>query len=757
MKHNYFLLLFIIILTSISSSAFSLAPSADLGVVSLDSPTTPMCADKPNLIVTIKNYSANKHNFAVDNAVITVNITGASTNTYTLSVMTGTLAAGGTAQFTVASPIDLRTAGNHFFDARIDVLTGDADNSNDALPTVDVKVHPLPTVTLTAFSAVCLNTPAFTLSGGSPAGGIYSGSGVSGGIFTASSAGTGNKTINYIYTDGNGCAASAQKTITVRPLPTVIHSTLSSVCADLPSFSLSGGSPIGGTYSGTGVSGGAFDPAVAGPGTFTVTYMYTDGNGCSSSASPTQTVNALPSVTFGQVGYVCINGTAITLTSGSPTGGTYSGTNVSGGSFDPSISAAIGTFTLDYSYTDGNGCSSVATQTVDVYDIPTVTHSALSDVCEGSDTIILSGGTPTGGTYTGTGISMGSFVPTLSGPGTFTLTYSYTDGNGCSNETSPTITVNPTPVVTLGSLPAVCDNVMTFSLSGGSPSGGVFSGTGVNGGMFDPAAATAGNHVISYIYIDPTTTCTDTARQTITVHSSPVVDLGNDTAICESSIILDAGNSGATYLWSTGATTQTINTLTSDTIDVMVTDANNCMATDTVEFIYQPLPTIALTLTTTFVCINDPAITLSGGSPAGGSYSGTAVSGGMFTPSTAGGGNHVIVYTYIDPLTGCSDTAENTITVGCTGIAALEAENVFFLRNDAFNNTISVIINGSVTETVSLSVSDVQGKTLYTETLNTPNSGGTTTINTASFADGLYFVSLKTTAGHYSQKVFVQH
>jgi len=336
----------------------------------------------------------------------------------------------------------LTTSGIHKFDATVNILTGDADNSNDALPTVQITVHPLPTVTLATFSAVCLNTPGFTLSGGSPVGGIYSGTGVSGGIFTASSAGTGNKTITYTYTDPvTTCPNSAQKTITVRALPVVTHSSLSAICADLPSFSLSGGSPIGGTYSGTGVSSGMFDPAVSGSGTFTVTYLYTDGNGCSSSASPSQTVNALPTVTFGQVGYVCINGTPITLTTGSPAGGTYSGTNVSGGSFDPSISAAIGTFTLDYSYTDGNGCSSVATQTVDVYDLPSVMHSTLSDVCEGSDTIILSGGSPAGGSYSGTGVSSGDFIPTVSGPGTFTLTYTYTDGNGCSNTASPTITV----------------------------------------------------------------------------------------------------------------------------------------------------------------------------------------------------------------------------------------------------------------------------------------------------------------------------
>jgi hypothetical protein len=49
--------------------------------------------------------------------------------------------------------------------------------------------------------------------------------------------------------------------------------------------------PAGGTYSGTGVVGGAFDPAVAGPGVYTITYTYTNANGCTNSDDATYTVN----------------------------------------------------------------------------------------------------------------------------------------------------------------------------------------------------------------------------------------------------------------------------------------------------------------------------------------------------------------------------------------------------------------------------------------------------------------------------------
>ncbi len=52
------------------------------------------------------------------------------------------------------------------------------------------------------------------------------------------------------------------------------------------------------------------------------------------------------------------------------------------------------------------------------------------------------------------------------------------------------------------------------------------------------------------------------------------------------------------------------------------------------------------------VCVNEPAITLQGGSPQGGTYSGPGVSGNTFLPVEAGAGYHEIIYTWADSY-GC--------------------------------------------------------------------------------------------------------
>jgi hypothetical protein len=60
----------------------------------------------------------------------------------------------------------------------------------------------------------------------------------------------------------------------------------------------------------------------------------------------------------------------------------------------------------------------------------------------------------------------------------------------------------------------------------------------------------------------------------VTIESLPVVNLGNDITQCGGTVTLNAGNPGASYLWSNGETTQTIVLNASATISVTVT--NTC-------------------------------------------------------------------------------------------------------------------------------------------------------------------------------------
>ena len=80
---------------------------------------------------------------------------------------------------------------------------------------------------------------------------------------------------------------------------------------------------------------------------------------------------------------------------------------------------------------------------------------------------------------------------------------------------------------------------------------------------------------------------------TIQVNPLPVVYIGADTAICAGdNIVLSAGEGFASYLWSTGDTTSSIETAVQGSYSVMVTNEFNCSGIDTIYLTVNPLPVV---------------------------------------------------------------------------------------------------------------------------------------------------------------------
>ena len=110
-----------------------------------------------------------------------------------------------------------------------------------------------------------------------------------------------------------------------------------------------------------GVTDGVAFAAAAGSTTYTVTGTVTS-TGCTYNATVVIDAFALPVVTYSETATTLCNYFGpVTLTEGTPAGGTFSGTGVSGGTFDPN--QTVGNYDVVYTYTDGNGCSSSDTVT----------------------------------------------------------------------------------------------------------------------------------------------------------------------------------------------------------------------------------------------------------------------------------------------------------------------------------------------------------------------------------------------------------
>lgn len=92
---------------------------------------------------------------------------------------------------------------------------------------------------------------------------------------------------------------------------------------------------------------------------------------------------------------------------------------------------------------------------------------------------------------------------TYSDTGTYTVTLIVNAGTICSDTADFQVTVNPAPVVSLAlNIDTVCSNAGLYTLAGGLPSGGIYTGTGVSGYSFDPLTAGGGIHTIVYTYTD---------------------------------------------------------------------------------------------------------------------------------------------------------------------------------------------------------------------------------------------------------------
>lgn len=194
---------------------------------------------------------------------------------------------------------------------------------------------------------------------------------------------------------------------------------------------------------------------------------------------------------------------------------------------------------------------------------------------------ILNAGSLSGATYLwSSGATTQSITVSANG------TYSVTVSDGLCISTSDVVVAlkssslkSPT-IVNLGSDASYCVNHV---LDAGNP-GLKYSWS--NGATTQTINATqSGNY--SVIVTDKI--CRATAQITLDIHPLPIVNLGANTTICTSQV-LDAGNPGKFFLWSTGASTKTITVSLTNTYSVVVSDGLGCKGAGSVKVTRPLLP-----------------------------------------------------------------------------------------------------------------------------------------------------------------------
>ncbi len=374
-------------------------------------------------------------------------------------------------------------------------------------------------------STLCVgsSTP-YTLSYGSlPAGGTWSSYNpvvaviTSGGSLTAGIA-VGTTNITYAYSGGYSIA-----TVSNSASPTATISYATPFCATgTASVTQTGTGITSSSYSSTsGLSinstTGAIDLGASTPGTYTVTYTFSNGS-CSNTTTASVVINGLPTVSYTGTTPIC-SGATETLNGSGAVSYSWTGGVTDGVAFTP----AAGTNYYTVTGTDGNGCTNTASATIVVNSLPTITSTTNATRC-GTGTVNLvaaaSAGTinwytaSTGGTsvYTGT-----NYSPSIS---VTTIYYVDATASGCTTATRTAVTgtVNDIPTITSTTNATRCGtgtvNLVAAASAGTinwytASTGGTSVYTGTN---YSPSISSTTTY-----YVDATASgCTTAARTAVT-------------------------------------------------------------------------------------------------------------------------------------------------------------------------------------------------------------------------------------------------
>jgi gliding motility-associated-like protein len=426
---------------------------------------------------------------------------------------------------------------------------------------------------------------------------------------------------------------------------------------------------LGGTWTGTGITNGAtgnFDPAVATPGIYPITYTITGT--CGDVDVQNVIVNADQDASFTYLsGSFCLAdpNPFPTLGPGATAGGTY--TIDLAGTIDAVTGeidiASSGANAYVVTYTTPGPCADVQTFNVTLTASADATITTTSAVCANAAPFNLTA-VSGGGTWSGTGITdavNGTFDPSIPVGPTVTITYTIT--GSCGAVDTEVITINPADDATFSySSPSYClSDPNPFATVGGT-GGGVFtidnSGTiNAANGQVDLVGSGAGNFIITYTTLGA---CPDTNTFSMAVSASFDATITAAGPFCtnDPAVNLVAVDPGGTWT-GTGITSGALGTFDpaaagAGSFVITYDSTGSCGSTDTETIIVNASDDASFSYSSATFCDSDsdPSATISG------------TFGGLFTISAGGSINSA---TGVVDL-GTSGVGTYTVTYTTTGV-----------------------------------------------------------------------------------------
>ena len=362
-------------------------------------------------------------------------------------------------------------------------------NSNGCQTTATITVNPLPDISGT-LNACVGNTSQLTGSATAATSNAWTSSNSAvatvdnTGLVTGISAGT----TTITYTNSNDCQRNI--TFTVNPLP-IISGTLNVCIGNSSQLTGSGTAATTNAWTSSNSTVATINNSglVTGISAGTTTITYTNSNGCQTTT--TVTVNPLPTISGTMV--ICANTTTQLFgngTAASTNAWTSSNTAVATVS-NTGLVTGLSAGTTTITYTNSNGCQTMATVTVNP--LPTIT--GILTICVGNSTQLTGSASAAA---SNAWVSSNSAIATVSNTGLITgvsagtTTITYTNTNDC--QITVTITVNDLPIVS-NQVATICSDspsVVSLGVSS-SVAAATYNITAINQ---NGLTASAGNPVV---------------------------------------------------------------------------------------------------------------------------------------------------------------------------------------------------------------------------------------------------------------------
>jgi hypothetical protein len=236
---------------------------------------------------------------------------------------------------------------------------------------------------------------------------------------------------------------------------------------------------------------------------------YTDENGCiGTSESVEVKINPLPIVSAGEDRGVC-SGKSVALNATGALSYVWDNAVINGVAFTPTE-----TKTYTVIGTDVNGCVGESSVTLELLESPIVSAGDDVTVCKGSSVALSASGADT---YAWSG-GISDAVPfTVMYPVSFTVTGIST--NGCMSSDQVAVKIHPVPTATFTVPDQICKQIAEPLTLSATPEGGVFTGSAVSNGLFNPNSLAVGVYLLSYTTPADANGCTNKVHDFIRVIS----------------------------------------------------------------------------------------------------------------------------------------------------------------------------------------------------------------------------------------------